>query len=1779
VRNPNTQYTLKVFNGGLQDTQTELVSSGFVTVNGVQVVGPSNFNQNVAEVDVPVTLQGSNTIAVQVRGQPGGLLTIEIIGVDNDPPTIQATVSPAPNAAGWNNSNVTVSFTCGDATSGVATCPAPVTVTTEGANQTVSGTAVDAAGNTASTSVAVSLDKTPPTLSITSPANGATVSSSSAAVTGTVTDALSGVSSVTCNGAPAIVQSGSFNCSITLISGANTITAKATDVAGNTSSATENVTLSNAAPPVINSFSPTSGPIGTQITLTGSNFTAGGTGTPTVTLSQQGGGSIGAPVASFTATSISFVIPAGAASGPVTVTAANSSAVSAASLSVVASSGFSVTAGPSSASVQQGTSTSYSVTLNSSNGFSQLAKLSVIGLPSGVTAAFSPAQITTGQIAILTITASAGQPTGNATLTISAAATVEGIPTTASVSAGLAVQAASTSLIGRTVESDNIETPIPAITITFLGVDDAGHTTGCSGQTLSDAAGNFAFTNLGSSCLGRQLVGFNGDTSTDGEKYAGVNLAYTMTAGQVTGPELVHLPAITKAETIMVQQNASVDQVFSYSTIPGVVVTVYAGTTLTLPDGTKPNPFPMAAVLVPVDRLPDAPPPTTGTLRASIVAFQPADTTSNQPVSVTFPNVVNTPPGVNMELDTLDPIVGELVKYGTGTVSSDATEIVPDPDPAHPGHRFGISHFDWHGPMAPAPNNNNPCPSPPCADGGDPVDLSSGLLVVSKTDLAFGSARGRVVIQRNYRTLSGNPGPFGVGTNHNYGYFLDILNLVRGTGTFVNLGMPDGNQFPFAQQGANTFINSNIPSLLGSVITSPSSGTYNLRWKNGTVFRFSSPSAFATVAFLNSITDANGNTTVFVRGNSAQPVQITQILDPVGRTLNLSYDNFNRILSMTDPIGRTVQYTYNSQGTLATVTDPAGGVTKYGYDAQNRLTSIADPRGIVYMQNSYDSNGRVVQQTAADGGATKFSYTLLNPVVSTSPVLLTTVTDPLGNQTTSHFNPQGLAIDVTDALGKKTVYERDPGTNLLLSMTDPLNRKTAYTYDSSGNMTSITLMSGTPESATISLTYDPTFSRVVSITDPLGRSVTMTYDTAGNLLSTTDPLGHTSTESYDSLGELIATTDHLGNTTRFTYSSGALVAMTDALSNTTTFSEDAVGRFMSSTTPLGQTSTYGHTPLNQLSQITDANHGTTSFDYDGNGNLLSIKDALGHAQSYVYDNMDRLVTRTDPLLRQESYKFDLAGNVIQYTDRRGLLATYNYDALNRRIFAGFGASGSSFTSTINYTYDAGNRLVSAQDSLTGSVLRSFDNFDRPVKEVTSLGSIAYQYDAAGQETGMSASGQPPVAYTYDEGGRLTAVAAGATQVGISYDANDRRSSVTLPNGITVASSYDADSRLTKLEYRSGSAIIGDLTYSYNTVGHRTGVVGSLAKIGLPQAMNGAAYDAANELTNWDGTIIKSDPNGNILSDGVNNFLWDDRNQLSSTNGNAARYDAFGRRITNMQGVSFLYDGPNAVEEFVGRAPTATRLMGPVIDEFFSRTDSNGASVPLIDAEGSVLALSDASGNIQTHYSFEPYGNTASSGPPTSNIYQYTGRENDGQGIYYYRARYYDAVFGRFLSEDPLQFGSGTANFYPYANGNPVSFTDPFGQDVTVTFWPGDAHGYGHVGAGVNTDSTSGYYPTSHSTCLVFGCDVPGQVLNDPKDHPGVTPQKVTIPTTPDQDKAMQKVIDARTKDPGKYNLYGRNCTKFVEDILNAGGLKNVPDTTYPQDLFDNLKNRVANNKK
>src|SRR5205085_10413077 len=107
-------------------------------------------------------------------------------------------------------------------------------------------------------------------------------------------------------------------------------------------------------------------------------------------------------------------------------------------------------------------------------------------------------------------------------------------------------------------------------------------------------------------------------------------------------------------------------------------------------------------------------------------------------------------------------------------------------------------------------------------------------------------------------------------------------------------------------------------------------------------------------------------------------------------------------------------------------------------------------------------------------------------------------------------------------------------------------------------------------------------------------------------------------------------------------------------------------------------------------------------------------------------------------------------------------------------------------------------------------------------------------------------------------------------------------------------------------------------------------------------------------------------------------------------------------------------------------------------------DGSGSRTPITDALGSVLALVDSSGTVQTQYTYDPFGGTSASGSGSGNPAQYTGRENDGTGLYYYRARYYNPSLQRFISEDPLKFGGGDVNLYAYVGNSPIDFTDPIG---------------------------------------------------------------------------------------------------------------------------------------
>jgi RHS repeat-associated protein len=205
------------------------------------------------------------------------------------------------------------------------------------------------------------------------------------------------------------------------------------------------------------------------------------------------------------------------------------------------------------------------------------------------------------------------------------------------------------------------------------------------------------------------------------------------------------------------------------------------------------------------------------------------------------------------------------------------------------------------------------------------------------------------------------------------------------------------------------------------------------------------------------------------------------------------------------------------------------------------------------------------------------------------------------------------------------------------------------------------------------------------------------------------------------------------------------------------------------------------------------------------------------------------------------------------------------------------------------------------------------------------------------------------------------------------------------------------------------------------------------------------------LSDW--VSLSYDANGNLTGDGANTYTWDARNHLSAINSGTTAsfvYDAFGRRIgktVNGTTTEFLYDGLNPVQELDGGNPpsvTANLLTGLNIDEYFTRTVGSTTSTLLADALGSTIGLVGSGGTIATSYTYQPFGAVTTGGAGNTNPFQFTGRENDGTGLYFYRARYYSPTFQRFIAQDPIGFKGGDANLYAYVHDSPPVLTDPFG---------------------------------------------------------------------------------------------------------------------------------------
>jgi RHS repeat-associated protein len=1174
-------------------------------------------------------------------------------------------------------------------------------------------------------------------------------------------------------------------------------------------------------------------------------------------------------------------------------------------------------------------------------------------------------------------------------------------------------------------------------------------------KTKTDRTGRFLLERI--SPGHREMVIDGRSASREGRTYGVFEVGLEVTSGRTNVlPYTIWMPEIDTANAVTIPSPTTAETVITSPKIPGLEVRIPAGSVIY--DHEHKPVRQLSLTPIPLNRPPF--PLAKNVVVPLYFTLQPgAGYVRNREgagARIIYPNRRDAPAGARFDFWHYDPEGRGWYVYGQGTVTTDGRQIVPDP---------GVVVYEFTGAMV---ANDGLAPGePPIIAGknrGDPVDLATGLFVMKKTDLVVPD-RLPIVLTRTYRQKDSRSRAFGIGSSHPYElFFVGDVNPY----TFIDLILPDGGRVHFVRTSPGTgfadavYEHAATPSAFhGAKIAWNAPGVnWYLTLRDGTRYTF--PEAFsATVpaqAAVIEIRDRFGDILQLDRDPTSR--DLLKITSPSGRWIEFTYDTSHRITSATDQMGRTVRYIYDASGRLTQAIDPAGGVTEYTYDATHRMLTLKDARGITYLSNDYDSNGRVITQTQADQTTYQFSYT----VDVNGTVTQTDVTDPRGIVERTTFNSQGYMLTETRALGRPeqqvTTYTRQAGTNLVQSMTDALARQTTFTYDTKGNVTSVTRLAGTPQAVTTSLTWETpsptTFNRLTSVTPPLGPSTTTTwtYDDPNRRITITDPLGHQTVITHNPVGQPVSIANALQQTTTFEYDAqGNLAALVDPLGNRTTRTYDAASRLTQQTDPGGRTTGFAYDLLNQLRAIGDPGGGTTRFSYDPNGNLLSVTDARGNATSYVYNTMDRVATRTDPLTRSETYTYDNNGNASSVTDRKSQVTGTSYDGLDRPTLVTY-----QDTSTTSYAWDPGNRLTQIVDSVGGTITRTYDGLDRLTSETTPQGSISYTYDSNGRRASMTVAGQPTITYAYDTADRLTSITQGTGVATFGYDNANRRTALTLPSGVTATYAYDAASRLTGLSYTLGPTTLGTLLYGYDTRGSRTVIGGTWARTGLPPALASATYNAANHQLTFGSQVLTYDLNGNLTSDGASTYTWDVRNRLAANTGPSPAsfiYDGAGRRRTktiNGSNTSFLYDGLNPVQEQAGSS-IRNLLTGLGVDEFLTRDDGTGTRGLLGDALGSTLALVDEGGAVAATYTYDPFGTTTVTGSPGPNTLTYTGREDDGTGLKYYRARYYHPGLQRFISEDPLGFEGGDPNLYAYVANNPVQWTDPLGLILTKVSVP------------------------------------------------------------------------------------------------------------------------------
>lgn len=703
---------------------------------------------------------------------------------------------------------------------------------------------------------------------------------------------------------------------------------------------------------------------------------------------------------------------------------------------------------------------------------------------------------------------------------------------------------------------------------------------------------------------------------------------------------------------------------------------------------------------------------------------------------------------------------------------------------------------------------------------------------------------------------------------------------------------------------------------------------------------------------------------------------------------------------------------------------------------RGQVKQITNALGHITTVNEYDANGRVLRATDPNGLVTTYSYSPRGWLTSRS----------VGSETTSFdYDGVGQLIKFTRPDGSYVNFEYDPAHRLTAIVQQDGGRLT-YTLDAMGNRIHEAITR--PDNTYVYYAHSRTFDALGRLWQDIGaanQTITYQYDAQGNMKQVDgarSDVADLTTHSYDTLDRLTQTLNADG---------GVEQIKTNALDQATQVVD-----------PANQATTQTVDAFGDVTRTVSADTGTTTRSFDEAGNLKTETDARGITASYAYDALNRLTQKqsSDAATPVYTYIYDQTRlGYLNFIQRNGNFNMFfNYDAQGRLYYQLSAVAGTGWLYSL-YTYDPYGRLSQITYPSDRSVNYSYDAEGRITQVTTQPSSgtpvtvlantFVYNYPFSGPQWFTYGDGT----WSYqsrDQDYRPWVRLDGSYLKYYIYDAAGDVAALNDINNTVLTYAYDATGRLVSA-LDSASNGFGSLAWTYDKNGNRQSETRNSAT--MPYT-----YSPPNWLYQKGAETRPRTANGNTLSTSTASFAYDGYNRLVTSQTAAETttysYNALGQRIKkiNQNGLatSFHY-GPDGELLYEQDQAGNTKVYVWLDGRPLARIDNNQQVYYYhVDHLGTVQAMTDATtGAVVWKAYYEPFGSATVS--PVSTIEnnlrlpgQYYDRET---GLHYNYFRDYDPSTGRYIEADPIGLNAGP-NVYAYVDGNPLSYGDPLGLDIS-----------------------------------------------------------------------------------------------------------------------------------